>query len=176
MFSKQQDSNVLQQNTTHFLPSNLARKCLHMRSTTPTCVKLLCVFFFLSGATCSIANFVSSYHFFVSNSSGLPLGGRYQLTYATYTSLFSLYWSRISRSFPGTLADWSVRIMPPRGKRGGRKALEKLENVVSTEPQPKTTTKPGKRWRGRPAGKAKENRKMEEQASKKRKQDPPAGE
>ena len=84
--------------------------------------------------------------------------------------------SRISRSFPGTLADWSVRIMPPRGKRGGRKALEKLENVVSTEPQPKTTTKPGKRGRGRPAGKAKENRKMEEQASKKRKQDPPAGE
>ena len=85
-------------------------------------------------------------------------------------------WSRISRSFPGTLADWSVRIMPPRGKRGGRKALEKLENVVSTEPQPKTTTKPGKRGRGRPAGKAKENRKMEEQASKKRKQDPPVGE
>ena len=82
-------------------------------------------------------------------------------------------WSRISRSFPGTLADWSVRIMPPRGKRGGRKALEKLENVVSTEPQPKTTTKRG---RGRPTGKAKENRKMEEQASKKRKQDPPAGE
>ena len=66
--------------------------------------------------------------------------------------------------------------MPPRGKRGGRKALEKLENVVSTEPQPKTTTKPGKRGRGRPAGKAKENRKMEEQASKKRKQDPPVGE
>ena len=149
-----------------------------MRSTIPTCVKCIAWQFF--PALAIFFFFQSS--LFVSSSSGLPLGGCYKLFYATITTSLFLPTSspcietgRISRSFPGTLADWSVRIMPPRGKRGGRKALEKLENVTNTETQPKTTTKPVKRGRGRPAGKAKENRKMEEQATKKRKQNPPPG-